>query len=200
MNNTPHLSETFRSIERFPFRNPIDLADHINHIISGKVLCDIGCGAGDILEYCRIKNYCTKVIGVECNHKRYVEGRDYIRRGDIFQMDIPVADVYFLWHGRSFPFSRLLRKLKREAIIINGGGDTGPGSSHNKILETPGILFISHSTYPYDERKYVPKEEMTAYLRRLQKMAKEVNQNWTIVGSRDCRVYKFTPPTMTEAS
>ena len=88
-------------IMKFPYRSPLDIVKAIEHIIKGKVVCDIGCACGDILF--EMKDLCEDIIGVELN-TRFKEkinnlglDRSFIKWGDLFEIGIPEADVYFLW-------------------------------------------------------------------------------------------------------
>ena len=38
-----------KTLEDFPYRSPLSLASDVKHLIAGKSVCDLGCGAGDLL-------------------------------------------------------------------------------------------------------------------------------------------------------
>ena len=62
----------FIPIERYPNRCALDIVDNIMEYIKDKVVCDIGCGAGDLLEYMKLRNLCKEVKGIEIDPNRYV--------------------------------------------------------------------------------------------------------------------------------
>ena len=78
--------------------SPPETAEAIKDLIKDKVVCDLGCGFGDLLSY--LAKYAKKVIGVErYNHRAEIartRGFEVIL-GDIFEIDIPKADIYYLW-------------------------------------------------------------------------------------------------------
>ena len=92
----------FISIERYPHRTPLDISNVISKYTRDKIVCDIGCGAGDILEFLKLNNLCKDVIGIETNSIRHEETRKYITHADIFDIPLPDADVYLLWFGETF--------------------------------------------------------------------------------------------------
>ena len=79
---------------------PLTFSDKIKDIIKDKLFCDLGCGEGDFALCC--KRFASKVIGVEMDPDRAeiarMKGLDVIE-GNLLSMDLPDADVYYIWIG-----------------------------------------------------------------------------------------------------
>jgi len=179
----------FQPLENFPYRSPLDICDAIKNIVKDKIVCDIGCGKGDLFEYLRIRKMCKEVKGIEKEPRRYVKQRDYIKFGNIFDVGIPDADIYFLWLGADFPYKKLLDKIKKEIIIIN---PSGINANHEKFQQISGIKLLQSITYEYDETKFIHENKMESYLKELKALHSQ-NSSWTIIGTRICKIYKYTP-------
>ena len=110
-------NKLFIPIERYPHRCGLDIVDNIMEYIKDKVVCNIGCGAGDLLEYIKLRNLCKEVKGIEINPNRYVKDREYIKYGDALH-GFPDADVYLLWLTDDFPYEDIFKQIKEEKIII----------------------------------------------------------------------------------
>lgn len=108
------------SLEDFPHRNPLDICKHLHKYIDGKVLLDIGCGKGDLLEHIRVNKLCKEVIGIEFDPNRWVSERPYIIQDSVFNItELPKCDVIFLWLGGAFDYQSLLHKIKQSKNISN---------------------------------------------------------------------------------
>ena len=46
----------FKPIEKYPHRICLDIINSLKKYITNKIVCDLGCGAGDLLEYIRNKH------------------------------------------------------------------------------------------------------------------------------------------------
>ena len=86
-------------------QTPLAVAELIKDIIQDKVVCDIGCGTGELLV--EMSKYAKKVIGIEENHKWAKEAGKKLKRvndkdfdiyvGNTFFQPLPEADVYYSW-------------------------------------------------------------------------------------------------------
>ena len=183
----------FNSKEEFPHRQPLDICDAIKHVVKDKVVCDLGCGAGDLLAYLKDRNLCKEVIGIEISPERYKKAnnalRHYIKFGDLLDMELPNADIYFLWVDANFPYEKIFDKIKKQKIIIYGDGSE---DNHKKFQQYKGIELLESITYKYDESQFISKNRMEIYLKNLKKL-QEINSSWTIIGSRICKIYRYSP-------
>ena len=91
----------FKPIEQYPHRICLDIVDSLKQYITNKIVCDLSCGAGDLLEYIKFNNITKNVIGIECSNRICLD-RKYIIQGNLFNIDIPKADVYIIWLGKRF--------------------------------------------------------------------------------------------------
>ena len=80
---------SFIPIEEYPNRIALDIVDYISTYIENKIVCDIGCGAGDLLEYIKHRNLAKEVKGIEITTERYIKERTYIQNGDVLKLGIP---------------------------------------------------------------------------------------------------------------
>ena len=91
----------FVPTEEYPNRVPFDVVEGLQRFIKGKVVCDLGCGGGDLLM--AASKYASQVVGVERDPTRYALAKSHglsVINGDFTQRGvIPKADVYFLWAG-----------------------------------------------------------------------------------------------------
>ena len=60
-------TDKFKPIGYYPYRMALDIVDHIKPQIKDKVVCDIGCAWGDLLEYIRVRGLCMDGCGIELN-------------------------------------------------------------------------------------------------------------------------------------
>lgn len=86
-------------------KTPLSVVELIKDIIQDKVVCDVGCGTGELLV--AMSKYASKVIGIEENHKwaktagkklKRANDKDFdIYVGNTFFAPLPEADVYYSW-------------------------------------------------------------------------------------------------------
>ena len=188
---------SFIPFEEYPNRIALDIVDYISTYIENKIVCDIGCGAGDLLEYIKHRNLAKEVKGIEITTERYIKERTYIQNGDVLKLGIPKADVYFLWLGGHFPYELLLKQMKEEKIIIYLDGF----EEHHKLFNNyKGISLIETINFNFDEEKFVPENEFENWKKQLlikaqirYKQHPTHPQNWTPKGTRLCKIYRYTP-------
>lgn len=103
--------------------SPVIVAEIVKEIIKGKKVCDIGCRKGFLLS--AFAKYASEVVGIEkdenfcqiCRNK----GLNVIN-GDVFEMEIPEADVYYFWFGEEHAL-RVIKKLREQnktGLVIRG--------------------------------------------------------------------------------
>jgi 2-polyprenyl-3-methyl-5-hydroxy-6-metoxy-1,4-benzoquinol methylase len=56
-------------IQKWPERTPLDVIKSISHHLKDKSVCDIGCGAGDLLYEIRRTGLSNNIVGVELQYK-----------------------------------------------------------------------------------------------------------------------------------
>lgn len=78
----------------YPYRSPAALVESVKDIIQDKIVCDLGCGEGDILFL--MKPYAKKVLGIDVKSPHSSRGIDIIV-GDYRDGLIPYAEVYYFW-------------------------------------------------------------------------------------------------------
>jgi SAM-dependent methyltransferase len=177
---------TFYPIEIFPNRNPISICDYFKDYIKDKSVCDIGCGAGDILEYLRINKLCKEVSGIEISPERYVKERLYITLGNAFN-GIPVADVYYIWQCRNFPYEKIFKQFREDKLVIIANGSE---KNHELIENIKGLTLVKKVIYEYDEEKFTRPENLEEYKKSLTQFQK-INAEWLIKGKRFFKIYNY---------
>lgn len=81
-----------------PGHTPLAVADLIQDIIKDKVVCDIGCGKGELME--QFAKHAKQVIGIENDGElaQFVREKGFHVIGeDSFYSELPKADVYYAW-------------------------------------------------------------------------------------------------------
>lgn len=116
-------------IKQPPYRTPKAVSEAIKDIISNKVVCDIGCAEGDHMVF--MSRYAKKVIGVEIDQTRYkfaIERNLDVIVEDYRKIDLPDADVYYIWPNNSidnpFIIKKALNKTNFNGYVIIGA-DSG---------------------------------------------------------------------------
>ncbi len=104
----------------YPTRSPIAVAKTIAPLIQGKTVCDLGCGHGEMLSAFSAME-AKHVIGLEHDPELCVVARQKgfeVIEGNILEMAIPEADVYYDWT----PLPTALKVIDRisSGIIIVG--------------------------------------------------------------------------------
>ena len=83
---------------RLPGHSPLGIAELVKDVITGKVVCDIGCGQGELL--LEFAKYAKEVIGIEEDETVAQIATDKgltIHRMNSFFQELPKANVYYLW-------------------------------------------------------------------------------------------------------
>jgi len=166
----------------------LDIVDNYKDIIKNKIVCDIGCGSGDLLEYIRLKNLCKEVKGIEININRYNQNRKYIKFGDVFQVGLPDADVYIIWLGILFPYEKLLKLIKKNVIILLLDSKD---KDHKEFQKLKNIKLINIVDYNYDENNYINPNNKKAYLKLLEDKYLSINSDFKITGKRFFGLYQY---------
>lgn len=81
-----------------PGHSPLGIVELVKDIIQDKVVCDIGCGQGELL--LEFKKYAKEVFGIENVEEvaRVAESKGLrVLYQDSFYTELPKADVYYLW-------------------------------------------------------------------------------------------------------
>lgn len=173
-------------IECYPYGSPFDVVNVLKPFIKNKIVCDIGCGAGDILEYIRVNDLCKEVKGIEKSKKRYVKKRKYIIYGDVFKNEIPFADVYLMWLGKDFDYDLLFDNLKHNCLIINLDGHL---VTKEKLDNNKKLVYQDTINYHFDETKFI--DNIDEYNEKIVSVFKKINVSFDIKGERKITVYDF---------
>ena len=82
-----------KTMEKRPQRSPIDIPDlpRVVELIKGKVLCDIGCAAGDLT--LRFANHSDRVIGIDNDKKRLTKAKKNRNNHGIKNVSFILADA-----------------------------------------------------------------------------------------------------------
>ena len=174
--------------EIYPNRMCLDIVDQFKNIVKDKVVCDIGCGAGDILEYLRLRKLCKQVKGIGINENRYNPDRSYIECRDVFQHDVPEADVYIIWIGINFAYKKLFTLIKKDAIILLLDSAE---KNHQEFQKLKNIKIIKMVYYDYDENKFINPTNKQRYMNKLKNEYQCINPNFKITGKRFFGVYQY---------
>ena len=128
----------------------------------------LGCGAGDLLEYIKFNNVTKNVIGIECSDRICLD-RKYIIQGNLFDIDIPKADVYIMWLGKNFEYKKNFKKLKNNSLII-----LLDSAEENHILfeNYQEVELLDKIIYTYDENKFIKHLNYNDYINELQNFTK----------------------------
>jgi|TARA_R110000796_G_scaffold139850_1_gene256005 hypothetical protein len=177
------VDELLHPIQKWPERGPIDLVTTITSYIEGKTVCDIGCGAGDLLYEMRRLGLTDNIIGIENDNFFYdhmeakeVVDREFLIRANFTEISIPKADVYLLWVPFDY-YPHIIQMISPSIVIdcIQGG------EGHKEIMSR--LTFIEEITYQYDERPYSEKGKLKNNYR---------GENWPLQGERTITVYEKT--------
>ncbi len=170
-------------IQRWPERGPLDLIPVISSYISGKTVCDIGCGAGDLLYEIRRLGLSDDIIGIENDEWMFrtigesgSKDRDFILMEDLYDLEIPKADVYLLWVPIRL-YGDIIDRIPSSIVI-----DCIENSKDHKELMSK-LTFIEEITYEYDEEPYSKKG-------KLKNTYRNRGDLWLLKGERTITVYK----------
>ena len=96
-------------------KSPAIVADYLKPYVEGKTYCEFGCGAGIVLR--QVQEFAKKAIGVEINdYSKQHEGMTIIK-ADIFDIDIPEAEVYYCWITHNIN-RRIYNRIQKGLFII----------------------------------------------------------------------------------
>ena len=107
-------------LEDYPMRGPAAAVYGLRPYIEGKIVCDLGCGGGDLLWL--MGRWAEKAIGVEYDSGRYRKAMEQrgeldnvtVRCLDYFSEPIPDADVYYCWPNDPVTIERLIAALSEQ--------------------------------------------------------------------------------------
>jgi len=152
-------------LQEFPWRNPIQLVNAISDLIQGKSICDIGCGAGDLMAYMLILG-AKSVIGFEKNTKlitlAHQHERHYVKMADLWNTDLPECDIYYMWTDDRL-MNEILPKIPKGKLVICGTSKFNP-LNDNKLVQ-----LLEKRSFDFDEST----------------LCKERYQNWEYKGTRN---------------
>ena len=146
------------TLEDFPFRSPLSLATEIKHIIRGRSVCDLGCGAGDVLlEMAALGG--RSIVGIERDENRYQlaarNGRTFVRKGSFLELPIPDCDVYFIWiSSLLYGVYELIERLPRGKTVVLASAEGTASFDRTSFGKTrvAGITqYIEYIGHNYDE-------------------------------------------------
>ena len=104
--------------ETYPQRGPAVVAQAMRPFVEDRVVCDLGCGGGDLLWL--MSRYADRAIGIEVDHRRgqHAQARAACTDSmqflsmDYFQKPLPRADVYYAWPNDPDTFAAIAERLK----------------------------------------------------------------------------------------
>lgn len=97
---------------------PILAIEIISPIFKDKVVCELGCGGGNIMEVF-LKYGAKECIGVEHRPELVQKAKDKglnVIEGDINDIELPVADVYYNWTPLP-TFTNILKKIQNGIVV-----------------------------------------------------------------------------------
>ena len=106
----------------FPVRAPAAVIYGMRRYIENKILCDLGCGGGDLLWLAG--RWAKQTIGIELQQELVNIARAQrenanmtpdIRSGNFFDWPVPHADVYYCWVGKASEDEGFMRYVERIA-------------------------------------------------------------------------------------
>ena len=107
----------------FPYRSPLDAAKALKFLIEDKVVCDLGCGDGDMLQ-AFVDNGAKDAVGIERSlelvHRTRAKGFDCVY-GNMLDEPLPIADIYYIWveAQRVFDtFVNIWNKTQKAVFVI----------------------------------------------------------------------------------
>jgi len=159
--------------QKWPERSPLDLVPALSDILTGKSVCDIGCGAGDLLEEIRCLGISDKVVGIELmSSKVPASRRSHIICGDLRGMELPVCDVYLLWVNDDL--YSLVADLPSGSVFVDI--TSAPTEKQLAYLGTQGLL-LEKREFKFDERRHGLSEGFT-------------EERWPLTGTRNVFIYR----------
>jgi hypothetical protein len=144
-NTSTPKPETFK--RPFPWRSPLVVANVIKDIIKDKIVCDIGCGEGDLLV--EMSKHAKKVLGIEIDVARYTIAKNRgldVTLTDWRKSTLPQADVYHIWIGNNnIVCEWVFHHINNATIILGGKANT------KHLLEAAAIWDGYILEFPYQE-------------------------------------------------
>lgn len=124
-------------IEDYPYRGPAVCAHAMSPYIQDKIVCDLGCGGGDLVWL--MARWAKEVVGVEYDSNRldkafapsHVKMKVNVtfKKLDYFVEPVPDADVYYFWPNdvTQLPqvVSRIMSAKGREPFLLVGCARVG---------------------------------------------------------------------------
>jgi hypothetical protein len=169
-------------LENYPSRGPAAAVYGLRPYIEGKVVCDLGCGGGDLVWL--MGRWAEKAIGVEYDDgrcRRAMERRGeldnvFVKKLDYFEEPIPAADVYYFWPNDPGTTERIIESLTEQhapttlivgsrLIWIEHEREGKPFVYGNGTVREPNFLSLldKHGgelvTYSFRESSPVPETE-----------------------------------------
>jgi len=149
---------TQHPIQNYPWRQPLALVEPVKEYIRGKSVCDIGCGAGDIL--IEMEKYASSICGVEydLNIKSALDNRrikrGFIKWGSVLDIDFPICEVYYIWISSDKKLNHaIVDKMPDGALLLDATTRLDLFDDH-KDLELVESFF-----YEFDERRHEGDDE-----------------------------------------
>jgi SAM-dependent methyltransferase len=110
----------FTETLKCPYRSPHVAVEAIRDIIKDKVVCELGCGYGDLFP--SFAKYAKEVKGLEFDKERVAVCKEKglsVIHGDWTKDPIPKADVYYFWAENTSQVEPLIDLLiPQEKTII----------------------------------------------------------------------------------
>ena len=121
-------------------------------------MCDLGCGAGDLLVEMKALG-CTSIVGIESDDDRYQlaarNGRTFVQKGSFFELTIPDCDVYFIWISSLLRnVYELIERLPRGKTIVLAtikGTKNFDRTKFEKTRIAEIVQYIEYIGHNYDE-------------------------------------------------
>ena len=102
----------------FPWRSPLGLAEAVQDIIKDKVVCDLGCGEGDVMR--EMQQYAKEVFGVEYSARSEKADGLNVIVGD-WTKGVPYADVYHMWINPYVIYDAIEMLKDKKCTLLAGG-------------------------------------------------------------------------------
>lgn len=86
------------NINRYPYRAPLAVVNVIRPYVEGKDYCELGTCSGEIMLL--LSKFTKSAIGIEFDERRHalcIEKGLNVIHGDFTKIEIPKADVYYIW-------------------------------------------------------------------------------------------------------
>lgn len=139
----------------FNLRSPAAVAEACKDIIKDKVVCDVGCGEGDILWL--MKKYAKRVIGFERNPARYLHAKAKgieVVVGTYPYDPLPDADMYYMWPDVPTHIVEVIRLVEAKPFhttFLLGGGLSLAGDPAGHISIVSRMYDVDVIEFAYQE-------------------------------------------------